>query len=105
MNWGPDDEPSTLAQLVPTWRALYSGLLSYDPAVFAGAAHLLQASDHPRTRTAAAERHWRAMVSGELTVTRVPGDHFSLLASPLVEMLAELIVDGSRAPDGGPSRH
>jgi amino acid adenylation domain-containing protein len=105
VNWGPDDEPSTLAQLVPTWRALYSGLLSYDPAVFAGAAHLLQASDHPRTRTAAAERHWRAMVSGELTVTRVPGDHFSLLASPLVEMLAELIVDGSRAPDGGPSRH
>jgi amino acid adenylation domain-containing protein len=103
VNWGPEDEPSALAQLVPTWRALYSGLLSYDPGVFTGAAHLLQASDHPRTRTAAAERHWRTMVSGELTVTRVQGDHFSLLASPLVEMLAELIVDGSPAPDGGPS--
>jgi thioesterase domain-containing protein/acyl carrier protein len=105
VNWGPDDDPSTLAQLVPTWRALYSGLLSYDPAVFAGPAHLLQASDHTRTRTAAAVRQWRAMVSGELTVTSVPGDHFSLLASPLVEMLAELIVDGSRVQDGGPSRH
>ncbi len=94
VNWEPGvslGEPSMLVQLVQTWRPLYSGLLSYNPAVFTGSAHLLLAVAHPRKRIAEAERHWRAMVTGELTVTHVPGDHFSLLASPLVDMLADLV--------------
>jgi nonribosomal peptide synthetase DhbF len=85
-------DAATLRPMLATWRALLSGLIGYQPAAFHGSAHLVQATAHAQARTADAESRWRAAVTGGLTVTRIPADHFSLLERPAVHTLREIIV-------------
>jgi nonribosomal peptide synthetase DhbF len=86
------NDSATLLPLVQTWRALFSGLLSYEPVEFHGSAHLVLASAHSQLLIAETKRRWRALVTGDLAVTHVPGDHYSLLEPPLVDTLADVLL-------------
>jgi thioesterase domain-containing protein len=99
INWTADEliDASTLGEMVKTWRALLTGVAGYQPRVFRGAARLIQATDHPHELLANAESRWRAAVEGNLAVTHLPGDHFSMLEPPALDTLRDMITTYSSA--------
>jgi amino acid adenylation domain-containing protein len=57
--------------------------IRYSPAPYPGKASLFMAAESPDTR-----RLWRESIPGDLDACVVPGNHYTMLASPQVEVLA-----------------
>jgi amino acid adenylation domain-containing protein len=84
---GPDGHAGDLM------RAHHRAALAYRPPLFPGTVTLLQAADQDRNLRAAAEAAWSAVCTGGLRTRTLPGGHYSLLRSPLVDGLAQAIED------------
>ena len=99
ISWAADGpiDASALRAMLETWRALLTGSTKHQLGVFRGAACLIQATDHPHTLLADAESRWHAAVEGDLSVMRLPGNHFSMLESPAVDTLRDIITTYSSA--------
>jgi thioesterase domain-containing protein len=68
------------------FRRNYRALLDYVPGEYPGSLLLLPAADGACGEEAAAV--WRALAAGAVEVQTVPGDHYSMVRSPHVEVLA-----------------
>ncbi|QSQ23762.1 amino acid adenylation domain-containing protein [Pyxidicoccus parkwayensis] len=82
--------PKALAELRELWRVFSRNLRAtqaYLPGNYPGRAVLLRAAEGPREGLEE-DLGWGALTSG-VEVHEVPGDHFSLIAPPHVERLAE----------------
>ena len=97
--------PRALAELRGLWRVFSRNLRAshaYQPQQYPGRLVLLRAAEGPREGL---ERDlgWGALAS-EVEVLEVPGDHFSLIAPPHVERLAERLRELlERTPAGNTS--
>lgn len=99
-----------LAELRALWRVFSSNLRAswaYVPGPYAGALSLLRASDAPANEVSEHELGWGALAAGGVTVSVLPGDHFSVIAPPGVENLAarlQELLDEVRAGEGAGAR-
>ncbi|MFE6817508.1 beta-ketoacyl synthase N-terminal-like domain-containing protein [Streptomyces sp. NPDC057675] len=84
----PDWTPATireLRKLYDTWRNCAHALSTYRPSSYGGAVHLLAARQPLPTNsnsllptTTLTADDWQPYLTGDLTFTTVPGDHFSM---------------------------
>jgi len=72
--------------------------IRYSPAPYPGKASLFIAEVSPDTR-----QLWRESIKGDLDVCVVPGNHYTMLASPQVEILASELAKRIRATTKGES--
>ncbi|RKH74771.1 non-ribosomal peptide synthase/polyketide synthase [Corallococcus aberystwythensis] len=94
-------EPGQMERLFAVHERLGEANRGYVPASpYTGPAELFQAAVHAGDPSRAAEGGWSTWTPGGLTVSQVPGDHFSLLQEPHVATLAERITLRLRALDG-----
>ncbi|QRO01039.1 amino acid adenylation domain-containing protein [Archangium violaceum] len=95
-----------LAELRALWRVFSSNLRAswaYVPGSYAGALKLLRASDAPGNAAPEPELGWGPLAEGGVSVSVLPGDHFSVIAPPGVEHLAtrlQELLEEARAGDG-----
>jgi amino acid adenylation domain-containing protein len=97
--------PQALAELRALWRVFSLNLRAshaYQPGHYPGPLVLLRAAEGPREGLEE-DLGWGALASG-VEVHEVPGDHFSLIAPPHVEQVAERLRELlERAREGNPS--
>jgi acyl-CoA synthetase (AMP-forming)/AMP-acid ligase II/thioesterase domain-containing protein len=79
-------------RLVHVYRVQAEALARYQPPAFEGEALLIEAQDGLARVRGSLEALWRPLCR-QLTVERLPGNHFALMESPLVERLAQRIQD------------
>jgi amino acid adenylation domain-containing protein len=89
----PTDIDSTqLHRLFQVYEANVQAMNQYAPGQYQGNIKLFFA-DRADDGGAYANGGWTKLISGELSVATVPGDHYSILRQPNVQILAEKWVD------------
>ena len=92
-----DTDPAQLAMLYAMFRRNLRLLHSHQPGFYPGSVVLLRASEPARTR--ADDRGWGGLCTGTLELLTVPGNHFSLLTSPNVLLVSDLLTARMRGTE------
>jgi len=91
----PEGELSQLHRLLQVFKANVQAMSSYVPQVYRGRIVLFQASEwfaanqHPEGRMPDSAMDWQQLSTEPLVVRSVPGDHYTMLAEPNIQVLAE----------------
>jgi thioesterase domain-containing protein len=83
----PGDLPADLQRLFAIFKDNLRAMYSYAPRAYPGPVTLFLAGEGHGVEGAALA--WRTFAGGGVEAHRVPGDHYSLLRRPHVELLAE----------------
>jgi thioesterase domain-containing protein len=75
---------------------------AYRPSSYDGDLTLFACEERPMTAVVDERCGWGEVVQGEIAICRVPGDHYTMLAKPNVEVLARAL---QQALDAGEQRH
>jgi thioesterase domain-containing protein len=91
----PEGELAQLHRLLQVFKANVQAMSSYVPQVYQGQIVLFQASEwfaanqHPEGRMPDSAVDWQRLSTKPLVVRPVPGDHYTMLAEPNIQVLAE----------------
>jgi thioesterase domain-containing protein len=86
----PDMDLSQVHHLFDIFQSNTQALQCYTPRDYSSPIVLFQAGEHLLAmQREAVDSGWRTLVQGELAVHTLPGNHYSLLRKPAVEILAE----------------
>jgi thioesterase domain-containing protein len=70
-------------------KANIDAVHAYRPRPYAGVLTLFRACKQRTTATSDPDLGWRQLVTGAITVHEIPGDHYTMFASPHSRLLAE----------------
>jgi thioesterase domain-containing protein len=84
----PDVTISTLSRLAEVFQNNARALKGYVAKSYPGSVVLFRATQHDPDIARHMSADWEDLVQGTLTTYSVPGDHFSLLVSPQVQLLS-----------------
>ncbi|CAG0937556.1 partial fengycin family lipopeptide synthetase D, partial [Thermoflexales bacterium] len=88
----PDLKPDRVQQLFIVFKNNVRAMMAYRPHPYSGAVTLLKASQPLDEQLLADDLGWRKW-AGEVFVERVPGNHYTLVHEPGVEVLADKLKD------------
>jgi amino acid adenylation domain-containing protein len=89
----PEVGLSQLRTLFEVFASNTRALKHYVPRPFAGRVTLLRATEGTGDPTQAGDRGWAALAEGGLEPREVPGNHYSVLRAPGVQVLAEQLTE------------
>ena len=85
----PSFDLSQVYQLLQTFKANVRAALDYRPQPYSGRIMYFHASEDQPKISSNSITDWRYLAAGSLEVEVVPGDHYTMLARPRVQHLAE----------------
>jgi amino acid adenylation domain-containing protein len=86
-----DIDTTHLHQRFRVYQATVHAWLAYRPQTYQGSLTLLRASDRSGRDDSDPTMGWQKIGTGRLTVTDIPGDHYTLMRQPYVLSLAEQV--------------
>lgn len=81
----PDIDIETLRRIIDRFTRNCRALLAHDPQPYEGRVRFFRAEDGATTGTA---QQWQALCPGDAEVIDVPGNHYTLMRTPYVRVLA-----------------
>jgi thioesterase domain-containing protein len=94
----PDTSTAALSRLLATFDAFVRGVVDYRARPYDGPVAVFRATEEPCAREAVAR--WDGVATGPTWSYDVPGNHYTLLRSPNVEVLAEALACALALADG-----
>ena len=85
----PDLNLKQLIRLFEVFRTNVCALLSYKPQFYAGRITFFRASEQIADISTDPAKDWRNMAAAGVEVHVVPGDHYTMLREPAVQVMAE----------------
>ena len=84
-----DAELSTFHRLFKVFRADQRALEAYSPRPYSGDLSIFRAADHQFDTSPDPNLGWKGLALGDINITTVPGNHFTMFREPHVKVLAQ----------------
>lgn len=95
----PDTSTAALSRLLATFDAFVRGVVDYRAGAYPGPVVVLRAAEEPCASEAVAR--WDSVATGDFRAYDVPGNHYTLLRSPHVEVLAAALTEALALAETG----
>jgi amino acid adenylation domain-containing protein len=89
----PDNVLEHTQQLLRVFNANLDAMFNYVPGEYPGDLMFFRATEETPNNAKTPEKAWIPLVTGEMKIYDVPGDHISMNLSPNVEVMAKVVKD------------